>query len=251
MILQLIKKRYLNNKYKRRFPNALIGNGVYISDSYIGEDTEILANSKIIGTHLAKSVKITENCVIIKSNIDEYVSINNNVSLANVTIGSYSYVTQNSILNLTQIGRFCSIGPYFICGYGDHPTDFVSTSPVFFSNMKQCGISFTDKKLFNENKDIIIGNDVWIGARVFVRDGVKIGNGAIIAAGAVVVKDIPDYAIVGGVPARIIRFRFSNDQIKELQRIQWWNWPKDELQKAQPYFAQKDMLSFINYAKQK
>ncbi|MBA3921161.1 MAG: CatB-related O-acetyltransferase [Nostocaceae cyanobacterium] len=165
-------------------------------------------------------------------------------------MGRFNYVSSSSKLDLAEIGSFCSFGPELICGYGEHPTDFVSTNPVFFSTFKQCGTSFADKNYFEERKKIFIGHDVWIGARVFIRDGVKIGNGAIIGAGAVVVKDIPDYAIVGGVPAKIIRFRFSDEIIRELLNINWWNWSEDKLRKAQIYFVKKDIYSFIEWTRQ-
>jgi serine acetyltransferase len=102
--------------------------------------------------------------------------------------------------------------------------------------------------LFDEKKPIHIGHDVWIGARVFIRDGVKIGNGAVVAAGSVVVKDVPDYAIVGGVPAKIIRYRFSEEMIAELLNLKWWEWPEEKLRKAQPYIAQKDVRKFIDWS---
>ena len=84
-------------------------------------------------------------------------------------------------------------------------------------------------------------------SRVFIRDGVTIGNGAILGAGSVVVKDVPDYAIVGGVPAKVIRFRFTEDIIKRLQPIEWWNLSEENLRTAQPLIAQKDIQLFINW----
>lgn len=88
-------------------------------------------------------------------------------------------------------------------------------------------MTFVDKELFEEKKQrVIIGNDVWIGDSVILMDGVKIGNGAVIAAGAVVTKDVEPYSVVGGVLAKVIRYRFQNDEtINELQKIEWWNEP--------------------------
>ncbi len=93
----------------------------------------------------------------------------------------------------------------------------------FYSTRKQCGATFADRDYFDEQSDISIGNDVWIGARVFLIEGIHVGDGAIVGAGAVVTKDVPAYAVVGGVPAKIIRYRFTQEQIEYLLELQWWD----------------------------
>jgi acetyltransferase-like isoleucine patch superfamily enzyme len=169
-------------------------------------------------------------------------------SLHEVEVGRFSYVGRNSVLSQTTIGRFCSLGPELLCGPGEHPTDFVSSSPVFYSTRKQCGVSFSDKDYFKEKKAITIGHDVWIGARVSIRDGVNIGHGAIIGTGTIVLADVPAYAIVGGVPARLIRFRFTEDIINKLLEVKWWEWNDDMLRKAQALFAQDNVDRFLEWA---
>ena len=82
----------------------------------------------------------------------------------------------------------------------------------------------------------VIGNDVWIGSKATVFGGVKVGNGAVIAAGAVVTKDVPPYAIAGGVPAHIIRYRFDEDKINRLEEIAWWNWDDDKIKRNKAFF---------------
>ena len=95
---------------------------------------------------------------------------------------------------------------------------------AFYSLQKQSGFTFTDKALFEEsNGRVKIGNDVWIGTRAIITDGVTIGDGAIVAAGAVVTKDVEPYTIVGGVPAKPIRKRFTDEQIAFLQDLNWWD----------------------------
>lgn len=139
-------------------------------------------------------------------------------------IDDYSYVANNSHIFFTNIGKYCSIGPNFYCGRGIHPTNGVSTSPMFYSTKKQNGFSLTLESKIDEIKKISIGNDVFIGANVTVLDGVWIGDGAIIGAGAVVSKNIPPYAIAVGVPIKIIKYRFSDNIIKELLQLRWWDY---------------------------
>jgi chloramphenicol O-acetyltransferase type B len=265
MILRTFKAitKYLS--YKIIYPNSIIGfrchigNGTtlakkasvgkncFIENSKIGDETAI-SNNCYIFQSTVNSKSVHEYCHISTSNIDINTKIFSHCHLSNTEIGRFSYVSQDSRINFAQIGSFCSIGPDLICGFGQHPTDFISTHPAFFSTHQQCGVSFSNKDYYKENQQTIIGNDVWIGARAYIKDGVKIGNGAIIAAGAVVVKDVPDYAIVGGVPARIIRFRFEDEVIQALLKIQWWNWSEEKLQKAQIYFTSQDVSSFIKWS---
>lgn len=139
-------------------------------------------------------------------------------------IGRHTYVAENARIVRVEIGAFCSIGPNVIIGgLGTHPTKWISTHPVFYSTLKQSGKTFVTINSFDELQLNKIGNDVWIGARALILDGVSIGDGAIIAAGSVVTKDVSPYAIVGGVPAKIIRFRFSEEVIARLLEWQWWN----------------------------
>jgi len=168
--------------------------------------------------------------------------------LGEVSVGSYSYIADRSSVGHTSIGRFCSIGPHFLCGYGEHPAHFVTTSPVFYSTSGQCGTSFVENNSFVEKKEVRIGHDVWIGARVFVRDGVKIGNGAILAAGAVVGKDVPEYSIVGGVPAQVLRLRFAEPVIARLLEVKWWEWEEERLREAATLLGQPDVERFLEWA---
>jgi acetyltransferase-like isoleucine patch superfamily enzyme len=183
-----------------------------------------------------------------KSIFGKYVTIGRFSNLFDVSVDDFSYISSNTIINNSKIGKFCSIGSGVKIGLGIHPTnDFVSTHPIFYSVRKQSQISFTNTSLFEETSNIIIGNDVWIGANVVILDGVTIGDGAIISAGAVVNKDIPPYAIYGGVPAKLIRNRFSQDEIDFLIKLEWWNKDLDWLKTNALNFTNvKTLISNIN-----
>jgi len=143
--------------------------------------------------------------------------------LDNVTVGKGTYIAQNSIIFNASIGKFCSIGPNLVCGWGIHPTNGISTSPVFYSTKKQAGFTFSNHDKVEEQKFTTIGNDVFIGMNVSILDGVTIGDGAVIGAGAVVSKNIPPYAIAVGSPIKIIKYRFSKEIIESLIESKWWD----------------------------
>ncbi|MCR5519290.1 MAG: CatB-related O-acetyltransferase [Bacteroidales bacterium] len=135
--------------------------------------------------------------------------------------------------NLTaEIGRFCSIGHQVMSTRGTHPYEapFATTSPMFYSLRKQAMETFASEQRFEEIvPPTKIGNDCWIGSKVFFVGGIKVGDGAVVLSGAVVTKDVPPYAVVGGVPARIIKYRYDEQTIAWLLRTRWWDLPIDWL----------------------
>jgi len=155
-------------------------------------------------------------------------------------IGFGTYRLAGPPLLKTRIGRYCSISTNLQLVLGNHPRHtHVSTHPVFYGKEDFTGLNYNvdyDYKKFKyvdgfEDRLLVIGHDVWIGSDVKIMNGIKVGDGAIIGAGAVVVKDVPPFAIVGGVPAKIIKYRFSEEDIKYLLELKWWEkdiaWIKD------------------------
>jgi acetyltransferase-like isoleucine patch superfamily enzyme len=169
-----------------------------------------------------KFLKLGLNVVLDNCEFGVHNYINTGVSLKNSSLGDYSYVNANSTLTNCTVGKFCSIGSNVMIGLGKHPISFISTHPSFYSNNKEFK-TFADKMYYKEYEKTNIGNDVWIGGNVMIMSGLTIGNGAVIAAGSIVTKDVLPYSIVGGVPAKHIKYRFSEDVIEKLQASQWWN----------------------------
>ncbi len=164
--------------------------------------------------------------------------INNATFKGQTGIGSFSYCS-DGLFNLVTIGRYCSIAKSINIGQFDHPKNWLSTNPFQYQQSFRINTEkgFPDREQYINDviepylqkkaietvrKKTRIGHDVWIGFGVTVISGVSIGHGVIVAAGSVVTKDVPPYAIVGGVPAKIIKFRFDESTIKQLLELEWW-----------------------------
>lgn len=145
-------------------------------------------------------------------------------------VGNYSYIGSNCHIS-AEIGRYCSISNNVHTILGKHPVDtWVSTHPAFYSEKYCCGKTYSSENRFDENSPMVkIGNDVWIGHGAAIMGGITIGDGAIVAASAMVTKDVPPYAVVGGVPARVIKYRFNANQIDKLLFIKWWDWDESKI----------------------
>lgn len=161
--------------------------------------------------------------------------------LNGVTMDDYSYIGKCSIIHDTKIGKFCSISACCVIGLPSHPTNHLSTSPLFTSPSNALKETWVYEKVYKSEISVDIGNDVWIGYGAMIPNNIKVGDGAIIAAGAVVTKDVPPYAIVGGVPARVIKYRFSQDVIGRLLQLHFWDHSINEIKKNIDLFKKPDL----------
>lgn len=161
--------------------------------------------------------------------------------------GRHCYMAGGLIVTCeeTTMGSFCSLGRNVALGHGEHPLNFLTTSPYLYFDA--LGFKLDKAPSYNyfwDTKPIHIGNDVWIGDEVFVKNGVTIGDGAVLGARSVVTKDVPPYAIVAGVPAKIIRYRFDEPTRQELLRLKWWELDDDIIRQI-PYDNISAALQFL------
>ena len=172
--------------------------------------------------------------------IDKTAKIASGSLVSDVKLGRYSYSGYDCWLINCEIGNYCSIAGNVYIGGAEHPMEWVSTSPVF-QNIRHSGptkrfVMYDVKK----TKRTYIGSDVWIGHGVSVKAGVSIGHGAVIATGAVVTKDVEPYSVVGGCPAKFIKYRFGQDIRERLLTTEWWNLSDDKVAKIAPFIREPD-----------
>lgn len=191
-------------------------------------------------------MKLTKQIQIIYNKIRGNILFTKDVLGDRYKIGEHTYGKPRVIFGgkktFLTIGKYCSISTQVVIFLGgDHRVDWLSTYP--FPLLWEAAKSITGHP--STKGDVIIGNDVWIGYGVTVLSGVKIGDGAVIGAGSVVTKDVPPYAIVGGNPAQIVRYRFHEEVIEKLLKIKWWDWPDEKVKENVHLICSDSIHAFL------
>lgn len=193
------------------FPPTLLTNAPLRKQ--LGEQPHIHPSARIRSSQLGAWTDIGPNCALLESSLDDY-----------------TYLAGDVAVIYSEIGKFCSIASHATINPGNHPMTRVTQHHLTYRRA-QYGFGEEDAAFFDWRRadKCVIGHDVWIGHGATILAGVTVGTGAVVGAGAVVSKNVAPYAIVGGVPARVIRKRFPDDIIEKLLRIAWWNWDRQTL----------------------
>jgi len=197
--------------------------------------------------YFSKFLKKMKRKAVKNSIIDGTSKVEAGSTVLNSIFDRYSYCGYNCTILNTKIGAFCSIADNVLIGQASHSMERVSTSPVFREGKDSVKKKFALSPM-ESLKTTVIGNDVWIGEGVKIKSGVIVGDGVVIGMGSVVTKNLLDYGIYAGNPAKLIRMRFPDDIIKEFTKIKWWNFSDEELEKYAKYFD-RPLLFIEEYKK--
>jgi len=178
--------------------------------------------------------------------LGRYTEVGRQTKMAQCEMGDYSYICDYGHVIWSTIGKFTNIANMVRLNPGNHPTWRACQHHALY-RASMYGFGEDEAEFFEWRKEywVTVGHDVWIGHGVTVMAGVSIGTGAVIGAGAVVTKDVPPYTVVAGVPARVIKRRFSETQEEALMDIAWWDWSHDAFGKALPDFRTLEIDAFI------
>lgn len=200
-----------------------------VVQSRIGACSKIFRRADVRGSTLGERVSIGDDTVVIDSELDGPAQINRRNYIHQSTLGRFTYTGTNTVIRKAQIGAFGSISWNVSIGGKDHDYRKATNSSLFnflcMDGRRPSGAQEYD----GGSTPCRIGNDVWIAANAIVLRNVRIGNGAVIGAGAVVTRDVEPYAVVVGVPGRMVKKRFDDQTIAALEEIKWWDWPVEAI----------------------
>ena len=197
-------------------------------------------------SQLSESPNIHAEAEISDCQLGAWTEVGRRTMMKATTMGDYSYIMQDGHVVWTTIGKYCSIADRVRLNPGNHPT-WMAVQHHSVYRAEAYGMGEDHAEFFQWRKDhwVTIGHDVWIGHGATVMAGVTIGDGAVIGAGAVVTKDVEPYTIVGGVPAKFLKRRFTKAQADALQKMAWWDWPREKYAAALPDIRTLSIDAFI------
>ena len=210
---------YLKNKVRQKLYEIVQQHNV------IDKNVQIDSSVYVSGSSIFGKVKIDRNSKIYQSHIEGDIDIGQQTSLWGPGIFIIGRIQS------IKIGKFCSIARYVSIQEDYHNPDRVTT---YFLERNLLDQPLRDNAMVSKGK-VTIGNDVWVGAGAQILSGVTVGDGVVVGAGAIVTKDVPPYAIVGGNPAKVIKFRFDQSKIDELMELAWWDWPIEKIKENQDF----------------
>lgn len=223
---------------------SFIDKGIRIHNSTVDKDVSCYKFSHIVSSKIGKNSIIGDLSKVDGCNLGIYNKIEKYNHLYNSKIGDYSYTGPYTVMMHCEIGKYNAISWGVSLGGAEHDYERVTNHAFLYNPYFE--ISMKDQVAYDRfEKPCYIGNDVWIGCNATILRGVSIGDGAVIAANAVVHKDVPPYSIVGGVPAKVLKYRFSEEIIKNLLDIKWWDLPPSVIKTNRNIFKQKITLDTI------
>ena len=213
---------------------TVIGRNVTLTDSLVSEKVTINDYSSVFNSQIGPMSAIRINVYMELSHASEHSVLGNNSYARGSEIGAFTNIGSNTKIEFGKIGKYCPISYDCAIGANQHPIRTLACMEYVAAWNKH----IYEEWLRSHARQVIIGNDVWIGCHVVVMPGVKIGDGAVLGAGAIVTKDVPPYAIVTGIPAKVVDYRFSAEMIDELLRIAWWDWDRRKIEANAHLFHQ-------------
>ena len=212
---------------------SFIHESAVCSGSQLGEDVKLYANVRIRDSILGDHVSVGDQSSVLKTTLGDRIFIQRYNDIIYSNIAKYTCTGRYAVIHCATIGAFCSISWDVSIGGDNHDPHLLSTHPFYYQTLFGMATDpqAQEKELLSDivNEPCVVGNDVWIAAGVKINRNVKIGNGAIIGANSTVTRDVPPYAVCVGSPARVIRKRFDDGIIEELEKIQWWDFPDEIL----------------------